>query len=312
MVFETKPLFIATPPIIVSCERSDAMSIEQALKLCPKFALAHQVKSDIHHKDFIFQFLIDNKVFETLEHAVAYYFDDGLKSAKNLRNLLQEICGWRGTPIKLLEFASGYGCVTRHLSNILPEVAVTSCDIHPEAMQFISEHLSVSAVLSSSLPEQLSVPDKYDIVFALSFFSHMPKATWTQWFNTLLSKVKEDGYLIFTTHGWLSRKFFGFPKLDEDGFWFEAFSEQKDLDTSEYGMTITNPLFVIHQAAKNSAGRIILFQEGSWWNHQDLYIVKRESVVKQEESMTSNPITRITSPNLKNLLLTIFRKIKNI
>ena len=277
------------------------MSIEQALKLCPKFALAHQVKSDIHHKDFIFQFLIENKVFETPEHAVAYYFDDGLRSAKKLRNLLQEICGWQGEPIKLFEFASGYGCVTRHLSNILPEVAVTSCDIHLEAMQFISEQLGVNTTISSSVPAQLSVPDQYDIIFALSFFSHMPKATWTQWFNTLLSKVKKGGFLIFTTHGWLSRKYLGFPEFDADGFWFAKNSEQKDLDTSEYGLTMVTPLFVFQQAAANLTGRIVFFREGYWWEHQDLYIVKHESFI-------SKPTKK---PNTRYRFLTLFRKIKN-
>lgn len=89
---------------------------------------------------------------------------------RNLSRRIHEICCWQGEPIKLFEFASGYGCVTRHFSNILPEVAVASCDIHPEAMQFISEQLGVNTTISSSVPAQLSVPDQYDIIFALYSF----------------------------------------------------------------------------------------------------------------------------------------------
>jgi SAM-dependent methyltransferase len=252
------------------------MSFQQALALCPKYAGVQRVKHEVHPQDFIFHFLIENKVFETLDHAVAFYFDDGARSAGKLRSLLQEVCGWQGTSIKLLEFASGYGCVTRHMRNLLPEVSVTSCDIHREAVNFIAEQLGGHAVLSSAVPEQLDVPDEYDIVFALSFFSHMPKTTWTRWLNSLLSKVKNGGFLIFTTHGWLSRKYIGFQDLDEDGFWFVSHSEQKDLDVAEYGVTATSPFFVINQIDKHSEGRLVCFREGYWWTHQDLYVIRRE------------------------------------
>jgi len=127
----------------------------------------------------------------------------------------------------------------------------------------------------------------------------MPKATWTQWFNALLSKVKKDGFLIFTTHGWLSRKYLGFPEFDDDGFWFAKNSEQKDLDKSEYGLSMCTPLFVFQQTAMNLTGDIVFFREGFWWEHQDIYIVKhRDSMCKPTKILKS------TSP-----LLTFFRKI---
>jgi len=247
-------------------------------------AMKHHVISCVNPEDFIFRYLIDNKAFDNIEDAVAYYFDDGACSAEKLRNLLLDVCGWHGEAIDILEFASGYGCVTRHFENVLPEVALTSCDIHYKAVQFIAMELNVHAVLSSSVPENLNpvdttwhwnMPDKYDVVFALSFFSHMPKTTWTRWFNALLSRVKMGGFLIFTTHGLLSGKFLGSPEVDQDGFWFLQSSEQKDLDTLEYGLTLTNPLFVFEEAAKNPKGHIICFRQGYWWNHQDLYIVER-------------------------------------
>lgn len=250
------------------------MSMQAALNLCPTFASKHQVKPSVHPQDFIFHFLIENKSFDNLASAVAYYFDDGARSAVKLKCLLQEICGWQGEPIKILEFASGYGCVTRHLNNVMPNIAITSCDIHLDAIKFITQELAGKAVISASVPEQLNVPEEYDIVFALSFFSHMPKATWTRWFNALLSKVKTGGFLVFTTHGWLSRKFIGFPKVDKDGFWFAGSSEQKDLDTSEYGLTLVTPGFVFEQASQNQRERIVFFREGYWWEHQDLYVVK--------------------------------------
>ena len=163
-------------------------NLQNYLALCPEYAEKQGVISDIHPEDFIFKFLIENPVFEIPEHAVNYYFSDGRSSAQKLSDITQNIGGIIDKPFTLLEFASGYGCVTRHFANVLPEATVTSCDIHPAAMDFIAKKIGVQTILSSSIPEQLSISSKYDVVFALSFFSHMPRKTWTRWLNSLLSK----------------------------------------------------------------------------------------------------------------------------
>jgi 2-polyprenyl-3-methyl-5-hydroxy-6-metoxy-1,4-benzoquinol methylase len=51
----------------------------------------------------------------------------------------------------------------------------TAYDIHQQAIQFIQEKLKTEAVLSASRPEDLDLNRAFDVVFALSFFSHMPK-----------------------------------------------------------------------------------------------------------------------------------------
>jgi len=250
----------------------------RAFAIAPEIAAKYGVLPDVHPEDFIFRFIITHPRRPILEHAVDYYFGDGERSARRLRLVLQEVCGWRGESIELLEFASGYGCVSRHLRKVLPEIDVTSSDIHPAAMDFITGKLGLPTVLSSSVPEQLNTPPNYDVVFALSFFSHLPKKSWGRWLRVLSSKLKPGGSLIFTTHGLVSRDRFGNPELDSDGFWFDARSEQKDLDTSEYGVACTAPLFVFREASADCDGRIIHLREGYWWEHQDLYVLKRNPV----------------------------------
>jgi SAM-dependent methyltransferase len=236
------------------------------------------VISDIHPDDFIFRFLYDNPSFSTKEAAIQYYFNDGQKSAQQLLNLLKDICKYDSQQdIKLLEFASGYGCVTRHMENVLPFVQVTACDIHPKAQTFIKAKLNVNATLSTSQPEKLIFAEKYDVVFALSFFSHMPKTTFGNWLRQLLSLVKPGGHVIFTTHGLASTKVIPNVNFDQDGFWFQTSSEQKDLNTSEYGLTCTRPEFVFSQLFDEPQSRLLYFQEAYWWGHQDVYVVKRDT-----------------------------------
>ena len=233
------------------------------------------VHPDIHPDDFIFQFLIDNPCFSKPEEAIHYYFNDGRKSTNILAALVKEL----GLPdsFSLLEFASGYGCVSRHFPVVMPCAKVTTCDIHVGAVDFMSATLGMNAVISNSVPENIDLPENYDVIFSLSFFSHMPRQTWGRWLVAHFSQLKPGGALIFTTQGLESRKYFGFPEIPLDGFWYRAESEQYDLDTAEYGSTIVTRAFVENEVRQQIRRPIHLYRQGFWWKHQDLYVVRKPS-----------------------------------
>jgi hypothetical protein len=250
--------------------------VQEVAGICADEGAKYNVVPYIHPEDFIFHFLVQNPCFNNdQDAAVRFYFYDGCRSAQKLSTLLSDFFGASNSRTRLLEFASGYGCVTRHFSNVLPEVDVTSCDIHGKAVDFIKDILGKSAILSDAVPEKLITPEKYDVIFALSFFSHMPRDTWGRWLNALLSKLEDGGCLLFTTQGMESRKYFNYPQVSAEGFWFENQSEQKDLDINEYGQTIVLPKFVFGQMSDEDEIRIIFFREAFWWDHQDLYVLKR-------------------------------------
>ena len=252
------------------------MSFEDYLLTIEEEATSLGVSPEIHPDDYIFQFIFQNTTFPSKKDAINYYFRDGEESAKKLAEILYSICELDKTnKINLLEFASGYGCVTRHFKNTLPQAEITACDIHQKAVDFLEEKLGISAVISTSKPNKLSIKNKYDAVFALSFFSHMPKEMFSLWLNKLFSFTKPDGFLIFTAHGHKSVKYMPEVKLDETGFGFLQQSEQKDLDTSEYGAAITLPNYVLDQIFSMPDAELIMFREGYWWRHQDIYVVKK-------------------------------------
>ncbi|MFN9677818.1 MAG: class I SAM-dependent methyltransferase [Betaproteobacteria bacterium] len=233
------------------------------------------VKPDIHLDDFIFGFLIDNPSFDCVDSAVRYYFHDARKSAEQLRDLLDEIGSPRSESRSMLEFASGYGCVTRHLSKVMPGVRSTACDIHAQAVQFIRDRLDAAACLSCENPDEFDTGQRYDVVFALSFFSHMPSATWERWLAALYRSVSDGGALAFTTQGPHSAKFFGNPEIGPDGFWFLADSEQKDLDVATYGQTLVSEAFVQGALIRLTGRKADLVRPGYWWGHQDLYVLRK-------------------------------------
>jgi hypothetical protein len=257
-------------------QKTDSLITPEIFELCKISAAKHGVIPDIHPDDFIFHFLLNHPSLQQKKEAVDYYFDDGARSAKKLSDLIySDLKFQRGIQLKMLEFASGYGCVTRHLSRELSDVMITSCDIHEEAMDFIKTKLKTETILSEAVPEKLKLNAEYDMVFALSFFSHMPESTWGRWIKTLFSGLKENGFLIFTTHGMASAKLFGDPVIPSNGFWFLPDSEQKDLNLNEYGTTVVTPEYVISELYRQVRSPLVLYRYAFWWTHQDLYIVQK-------------------------------------
>lgn len=233
-----------------------------------------RVSARVHPEDFVFRFVADHP---QVDDPLAYYLGDGRKSADRLRDLVaRHTTLLESESFDLLEFASGYGCVSRHLPRVLPGANVVASDIHPEALAFIRHELSLPVALSHADPERFDLGTQFDVVFALSFFSHMPARTWGSWLAALFRHTRPDGLLVFTTHGEVSRRV-QLPgvELDAEGFWFGPFSEQQDLDGAEYGTTVTSPEYVRRQVHRQLATDVLACTEGIWWDHQDLYVVRR-------------------------------------
>lgn len=233
------------------------------------------VRPEIHWDDFIFRFLIDNPTFPSEVEAIRYYFQDGRKSAETLKSILSKYRLWDRGDLSVLEFASGYGCVSRHFGEVMPSVRLVISDIHPAAMAFAQEVLGLAAFPSHRDPREFCPDTQFDCIFALSFFSHMPRSTWGAWLKALWDATAHGGLLVFTTQGPTSAKYLGDPMIPADGFWYSATSEQKDLSTEEYGQTIVTHQFVEVEALVQTGQRLTEYSPAFWWGHQDLYVMQK-------------------------------------
>jgi hypothetical protein len=142
-------------------------------------AMQLQVEPSIHPQDFIYRFCCTHPLL-TLESGIEYYFQDGRRSSAKLADLLAGFTDLDPHCVRLLEFASGYGCVTRHFKK-LPQFNLVACDIHQEAIDFLTHKIGVRSIMSKNRPAEFLLPDEYDVVFALSFFSHMPATMFGGW-----------------------------------------------------------------------------------------------------------------------------------
>lgn len=87
---------------------------------------------------------------------------DAAQTAATIRHFRKE------TEVRVLEFASGYGRVTRHLRDLLPGASLYASDIHPQACEFVTANISVPTLQSSARPEDLNVGSGYDFIFVIA------------------------------------------------------------------------------------------------------------------------------------------------
>lgn len=241
----------------------DEASLKSAIE---KGGKAFEVFADIHPEDHLFAFFRAHA--KTDDEAVDMYFSQGRDSAMMFAELVAK---YRATVV--LEFASGYGRMTRHVKHVAPHVDLTVCDIHPQANRFVSENMDVRAIESSPIPEDYKSDREYDLTFALSLFSHLPEVTWTRWLKALIGTVRVGGFVAFTTHGLVTTKQQG---IELNDFLFRDISEQADIDLAQYGTAYVTYAYALKQI--NSLGaHLVDFREGYWFGHQDLYVIQRMS-----------------------------------
>ena len=239
------------------------------------------VITDIHLDDWVFSYLYE-MFGRDMDKTLGIYLMSGRVSAEKIRDLIVDLQGATladgkiREPMTLLDFASGYGCVTRHINNVIPDGKVVAMDIHDKAMYFNSANLKVQAALSNTDPAKVDAFFQFDVVFALSFFSHMPRARIAPWLRKLVEFVKVGGMLLFTAHGVKThRDHLAHMKVDSEGYAFERTSEQKDLSLDDYGNAITYPMLIFKEIANLPNVELLSFRAASWWTHQDHYVIRK-------------------------------------
>lgn len=281
----------ATPDNSVDATKGLEERIEN-LRAVPDSLLAKAkamgIQPWIHNSDFLFDHVL-RFCKGNFEPALHNYYDQGRGSAilvhmwvEDYRKSLEimrerngnKVEAW--SPKKILDFAAGYGRLSRHLPARFPDSKIQTCDIHPDAVEFNANVLQLESYISAAVPEDLQLPQQ-DVIICLSFFSHIPKRTYFRWLKQLVSHLAPQGILLFTAHGHVSRAS-GPVKdlaLDREGFGFRPKSEQRDLDTSDYGTTVSFPPYVLGLMSRFEGMRLVRFQEGLWWRMQDAYMFAR-------------------------------------
>jgi SAM-dependent methyltransferase len=228
-----------------------------------------RVNCVIHPQDDIFRFFSRHP---SSIHPVRDYLADGWRTLAELMVLLERVRRPLLEMGSVLEFASGFGRFTRHLVKVLPG-RVTCSDVLPGSVDFVRDELGAEGFYSSHEPEALRFPRRYELVFVLSLFTHLPVSVWGRWLRALANAVAPGGLLLFSVHSEELAREHGIT-YGRDGAFFVASSESPSLSAEKYGTTFTTREAVAAQVMQALGKTPLAHERNAFWAGQDAVIVR--------------------------------------
>jgi SAM-dependent methyltransferase len=130
----------------------------------------------------------------------AWYLDGGRAAAESLQALLAR----RGTSLEtrraILDFGCGCGRVIRRLRPL--EASLAGSDLNADAVAWCSASLPFARFAANGLAPPLPFDDdEFDLVYALSVFTHLPEELGHAWIEELARVLRPGGLLALSTHG---------------------------------------------------------------------------------------------------------------
>jgi SAM-dependent methyltransferase len=228
----------------------------------------------VDERDEMLGFLVESHGGDR-DRALFQYFQSGASIAGSLGQVLR----WRfpdpGRRMKLLDFASGYGRVTRFLLREVPPERVWVADVYEGGVRFQEERFGVHGLISAIRPEDFVCAERFDAILVTSLFTHLPEERFVAWLRVLLGLLAPGGLLAFSAHS--PEVLPAGVEMPAEGFLFQPISESGSLDKSDYGSTwVTGPF--VRSALERAIGQEASLHhvERALCNFQDLYIALPE------------------------------------
>lgn len=129
------------------------------------------------------------------------YMEVGLRTAASIENFL----GKNGFHLRnlgrVLDFACGCGRTLNFLRHRTGGELV-GCDYDPELVSWCQENLTgVSTHLNPALPPTPFPDSSFDLIYAISFFTHIPERSQKLWLREWARIMKPGGVIVVSLHG---------------------------------------------------------------------------------------------------------------
>jgi SAM-dependent methyltransferase len=192
----------------------------------------------------------------------------------------------------ILDLPCGSGRVLRFLSVRFPEARITACDIQRGAVDFCGEHLGADTAYSSANLNEISLDNKFDLIWCGSLITHLDQAPIIDLLRFFRRHLNQGSLLILTTHGdyvaaRLPKKEFDYGLEDmqtpalidgytRSGFGFARYPKGVYDIVSDFGVSLTSPDWVYAQVRMVGGLREVYFAPRGWDDHHDVFGFVRE------------------------------------
>ncbi len=103
-----------------------------------------------------------------------------------------------GADPKVAEWGCGLGRICRHLAS---DYDFWGFDIDPSSLEWCRENLPGRYIRNGKMPPLPMAEEAFDVVYAVSIFTHLSAAQHTAWRDEIKRVLKKGGVFLFTVHG---------------------------------------------------------------------------------------------------------------
>jgi SAM-dependent methyltransferase len=222
---------------------------------------------------------VDNEMY--VSSPAQHYFSVGLSAMRAIEGAIVQ--SNRDSDVgRILDFPCGYGRVLRFLRARFPAASITASDIDPVALDFCSHTFSVKSLLSNTDLKNLSMSEKFDLIWCGSLITHLNEKAAADLLKFFHDHLLPNGLCIFTTHGKLSAELirtnaetYGLTvdaqrqvlsQFYDNGYGYADYSDQPG-----YGISLVSHEQMLSMADKAGAWNETYYVEHGWDYHQDVY-----------------------------------------
>lgn len=222
-----------------------------------------------------------------------HYFQTG---ADALRIIVSALLNNKRPPPKaILDFPSGSGRVTRHLTSFFPEARITACDLYDYHVEFCMYNFGVDGQISDEFLDQINFEDEFDLIFCGSLFTHLPQEDVRHGLALITRSLSENGIAVVTFHGrysiviqdnkfkYIEDHLFDIARREfiDSKFGYVAYNHnfKRIFDKqASYGVTLFRPSWVMSELETSDEVRILGYHERCWDDHQDVLVFGKPGI----------------------------------
>jgi SAM-dependent methyltransferase len=169
---------------------------------------------------------------------VREFLTDGRGTAQGILDVLHGSGIDIGSSMRILDFGCGCGRVIRHL-HAMTGARFDGSDYNPQLIEWCQRNLRFAQFGVNGVSPPLAYEnEQFDLVYALSVFTHFPEDLQSAWMSELSRVLKPGGHLLMTAQG---ESFLPYMSEEERRKFLAG-----RLVVREQGTVGSNPFFAVH------------------------------------------------------------------
>jgi len=204
--------------------------------------------------------------------------------------------GGRADPVRILDFGSGAGRVTRWLRAAYPTAQLCCCDLRPQDVEFCREVFGAETWVSGTDVEAINFHGSYDLIWMGSVLTHLDERTSRRLVDKAIEALNFGGLYVGTVIGRAARVIqdanpiflegAGWPTVkrgyDETGYGYVDYAGQQG-----YGLSLSSPAWVTSIASRHPGRRLVMLSERAWDRVQDVFAIQVDPFFKADPEVPS-------------------------